>query len=96
VFTPERRAHGHTPDLAGPITFELMATDTVAWLEAIVREPTHLVGCSDGAVVALLVALRRPDLVGKLVLCNVLVVDFLTQRSGSHPGADSARSAHSF
>jgi pimeloyl-ACP methyl ester carboxylesterase len=38
-----------------------MATDTVAWLEAIVREPTHLVGCSDGAVVALLVALRRPD-----------------------------------
>ena len=25
VYTPERRAHGHTPDVAGPITFDLMA-----------------------------------------------------------------------
>ena len=29
--------------------------------------PAHLVGCSDGAVVALLVALMRPELVRKLV-----------------------------
>jgi pimeloyl-ACP methyl ester carboxylesterase len=67
VFTPERRAHGRTPDVDGPITFELMADDTIAFLEAVVREPAHLVGCSDGATLALLVALRRPDLVRKLV-----------------------------
>jgi pimeloyl-ACP methyl ester carboxylesterase len=67
VFSPERRGHGRTPDVDGPITFELMAQDTIAFLEAIVGAPAHLVGCSDGAIVALLVALRRPDLVRRLV-----------------------------
>jgi len=67
VFTPERRAHGRTPDVDGPITFELMADDTIAFLDAVVGEPAHLAGCSDGAIVALLVALRRPDLIRKLV-----------------------------
>ena len=66
VFTPERRGHGRTPDVEGPITFELMAQDTVAFLETVVGEPAHLVGCSDGAIVGLLVALHRPDLVRKL------------------------------
>ena len=66
VFTPERRGHGHTPDLEGPITFDLMADDAIAFLESVVERPAHLVGCSDGAIVALLVALRRPDLVRKL------------------------------
>lgn len=67
VFTPERRAHGRTPDVDGPITFELMADDTVAFLEEVVGEPAHLAGCSDGAIVALLVAMHRPDLIRKLV-----------------------------
>jgi pimeloyl-ACP methyl ester carboxylesterase len=67
VLTPEQRAHGRTADLDGPITFELMAADTIAFLEAVVGEPAHLMGCSDGAVVALLVALQRPDLIRKLV-----------------------------
>jgi pimeloyl-ACP methyl ester carboxylesterase len=44
-----------------------MAEDTIAFLEAVVESPVHLVGCSDGATVALLVALRRPDLVRRLV-----------------------------
>lgn len=68
VFTPERRGHGHTPDVAGPITFELMAQDTVAFLEQVVGGPAHLVGVSAGATVALYVALRRPDLVRRLAL----------------------------
>jgi pimeloyl-ACP methyl ester carboxylesterase len=66
VFTPERRGHGRTPDVDGPITFDLMAQDTIAFLETVVGKPAHLVGCSDGAIVALLVALRRPDLVRQL------------------------------
>jgi pimeloyl-ACP methyl ester carboxylesterase len=68
VYTPERRGHGHTPDVDGAITFELMAADTVAFLETVVEEPAHLVGCSDGATVALLVALQRPELVRRLAL----------------------------
>ena len=68
VHVPERRAHGHTPDVDGPITYELMAQDTIAYLDQELTGPAHLVGWSDGAVVGLLVALHRPDLVGRLVL----------------------------
>jgi len=68
VYTPERRGHGHTPDIAGPITFDAMAQDTIGFLETVVGRPTHLLGCSDGATVALLVALRRPDLIRRLIL----------------------------
>jgi pimeloyl-ACP methyl ester carboxylesterase len=45
----------------------MMAQDTVRFLETVVGRPARLLGCSDGAVVALLVALRRPDLVTRLV-----------------------------
>jgi pimeloyl-ACP methyl ester carboxylesterase len=44
-----------------------MATDTIAVLEHVVGEPAHLVGWSDGGIIALLVAMRRPELVGRLV-----------------------------
>lgn len=68
VYTPERRAHGRTPDVAGPIAFDDMAEETIAFLEAVVGRPTHLLGCSDGTIVALLATLRRPDLIDRLVL----------------------------
>lgn len=68
VYTPERRAHGHTPDVEGPITFDAMAQDTIAFLETIVGRRSHVVGYSDGAIVGLLAALRRPDLIDRLVL----------------------------
>ena len=68
VYAPEQRAHGRTPDIAGPISYELMAADTIAFIETVIGRPVHLLGCSDGAVVALVVALRRPDLVRRLVL----------------------------
>ena len=68
VYIPERRGHGHTPDLAGPLTYSVMADDTIAYLDQVIGGPAHLVGWSDGAVVALLVAQRRPDLAARLVL----------------------------
>ena len=70
VFTPERRAHGRTPDVEGPITFEAMANDTIGFVEKVVGGPAALVGSSDGAIVALFVALARPDLVTRLVLAG--------------------------
>jgi pimeloyl-ACP methyl ester carboxylesterase len=82
VFTPERRGHGHTPDLDGPITYELMAADTIAFIEALADGPVRVAGCSGGAVVALLVALRRADLVSRLVL-----VSGVFHRDGWHPDA---------
>ena len=68
VHVPERRGHAHTPDVPGPLTYGVMADDTVAYLDGVVGGPARLVGWSDGAVVALLVALRRPDLVDRQVL----------------------------
>jgi len=68
VYVPERRGHGRTADVAGPITYETMAADTTAFLEATGTGTAHLVGWSDGAVVGMLVALRRPELVRKLVV----------------------------
>lgn len=67
VFRPDRRGHGRTPDIDGPITYELMARDTIAFLEQVVGGPAYLLGHSDGAPVALLAALERPDLVRRLV-----------------------------
>jgi pimeloyl-ACP methyl ester carboxylesterase len=68
VYLPERRGHGRTPDAEGPITFEIMARDTIAFMDALDIRDAHMVGWSDGAVVALHVALQRPDLMRKLVL----------------------------
>ncbi|HEY4602712.1 MAG TPA: alpha/beta hydrolase [Blastococcus sp.] len=70
VYTPERRGHGHTPDVDGPITYQLMADDTIAFLDKVVGGPAHLVGHSDGAFVAMLVAMQRPDLVDRLVMIS--------------------------
>jgi pimeloyl-ACP methyl ester carboxylesterase len=68
VYAPERRAHGRTADMAGPITFEAMAQDTITFIETVVGGPAHLAGISDGGIVALYVAVRRPDLVDRLAL----------------------------
>jgi len=65
VFVPERRGHGHTPD-AGPISYDLMAADTIAFMEALGIAKAQLVGYSDGAIVGLFMAMQRPDLVNKL------------------------------
>ncbi|MGI5241906.1 alpha/beta fold hydrolase [Dactylosporangium sp. CA-139066] len=70
LYQPERRGHGHTPDPGGPLSPQVMAADTVAFLEHVVGEPAALVGYSAGAVVALLAALARPDLVSRLVLIS--------------------------
>jgi len=70
LLLPERRGHGHTADAAGPITLEVMAQDTIAFLDKLVGGPVRLVGYSAGATVALRVAVGRPDLVDRLVLIS--------------------------
>ncbi len=65
LYLPERRGHGHTPDQPGPITFDLMADDTIAFIETVIGGPVSLAGHSDGAILTLLIAQRRPDLVRK-------------------------------
>ena len=51
VLAPERRGHGHTPDLEGPLSYDVMSADTIGFLDAVVDGPAYLVGWSDGGVV---------------------------------------------
>jgi pimeloyl-ACP methyl ester carboxylesterase len=64
----DRRGHGRTADTDEPFHYDDMATETIAVLESVVGGPAHLVGWSDGGIIAMAVALRRPDLVRRLVL----------------------------
>lgn len=64
----DRRGHGYTADTAEPFHYADMATETIGVLEKVVGGRAHLVGWSDGGIVGLLVALRRPDLVNHLVM----------------------------
>ena len=68
VVAFDRRGHGRTKDsVASAFHYDDMATETVDVLESVVRGPAHLVGWSDGGIIALLLAIRRPDLVSKVV-----------------------------
>jgi pimeloyl-ACP methyl ester carboxylesterase len=82
VYLPERRGHGRSPDATGPYSYELMAGDTIRFIEEVVQAPVRLFGMSDGAIVALLVARTRPDLVERLVC-----VAGVFHNSGWVPGA---------
>lgn len=62
----DRRGHGRTADTDEPFHYDAMARETIAFLEWLDR-PAHLIGHSDGAIIGLLVAMQRPELVGRLV-----------------------------
>jgi pimeloyl-ACP methyl ester carboxylesterase len=51
-----------------PLTFETDVAATAAFIESEAGGPAHVAGCSDGATIALLLAVRRPDLVRRLVV----------------------------
>jgi pimeloyl-ACP methyl ester carboxylesterase len=70
VIAPERRGHGRTADVPGPITYATMAEDTLALLDALGIARVHLVGYSDGANIAMLLAIAHPERVARLVLVS--------------------------
>lgn len=65
----DRRGHGRTADTDEPFHYDDMATHAIGVLEHLdTSSKVHLVGWSDGGIVAMLVALRRPDLVDRMVI----------------------------
>ena len=60
VMAPERRGHGHTPDLEGLLSYDVMADDMIGFLEMVVGGQRTSVGWSDGGIVGLIVAMTRP------------------------------------
>ena len=64
----DHRGHGRTTNPAGWQTFSQLGDDLNALIEHLARGPVHLAGISDGGVMALDQALRRPATVRSLVL----------------------------
>ncbi len=68
VFGYDRCGHGRTGIREGYYHFEFQRDEAIAYLEDVVKGPAHIVGYSDGGIIALLVSLKRPDLVKSMVL----------------------------
>ena len=67
VWIPERRGHGRTPDTDESFTYDSMAAETLAFLDAVGLDAADVVGHSDGANIGLLLAGRSPSRVNRLV-----------------------------
>jgi pimeloyl-ACP methyl ester carboxylesterase len=67
VIATDLWGHGRTADREGPFSYESFARDISELIERVAGGPAHVLGHSVGSVVALTVAMRRPDLVRKLV-----------------------------
>src|ERR1700760_4287151 len=68
IIAPEQIGHGRTPDTEGPLTYGRMANDTAALLEQLHIKDADVVGWSDGGIVALILAVRHPELVRRVVV----------------------------
>ena len=67
---PEQQAHGHTADIDRPITYEQMADDTAALLQHLGIAEADVFGYSMGGGIALLLAIRHPEVVRRLVVAS--------------------------
>lgn len=67
VFAYDRTGQGRTADQIGSLHFSFQTQEAIAYLEDVVKEPAHLIGWSDGGIIALMVAIERPDLVKSII-----------------------------
>jgi pimeloyl-ACP methyl ester carboxylesterase len=69
----DSRGHGRSTRDAQPYSYELMASDVLAVMDALKLEKAALVGWSDGACTALILAAQSPDRVGGVFYfgCNM-------------------------
>lgn len=80
VIALEEQAHGRTTDRDQPVRFDTSADDVAELLRHLEVEKADLLGFSNGASVALQVAIRHPELVRKLVFASSF-----TKRDGARP-----------
>lgn len=67
LFSYDRTAHGCTGIRPGYYHFEFQTDEAIAYIEDVIKEPTHMLGHSDGAIISLMAAIKRPDLVKSIV-----------------------------
>jgi len=71
LVAPDQVGQGRTPDVPGPLTYTAMMEDTAALLKLLKLEHVDVVGFSDGGILALMLAVRHPELVRRLVVSGV-------------------------
>ena len=70
VITPDLQGHGRTADIDRPLDVRLMADDIAALIRHLGLDKPDLVGYSLGGGVALMTAVKYPELVGKVVVAS--------------------------
>jgi pimeloyl-ACP methyl ester carboxylesterase len=80
VIAVEEQGHGRTTDRDQPVAFESSADDVAALLRHLKVDKADIFGFSNGASVALQVAIRHPQLVRKLIFASSM-----TRRDGAQP-----------
>lgn len=80
VIAVEEQGHGRTTDRDQPFRFEASADDVAALLRHLNVDQADIFGFSNGASIALQVAIRHSHLAQKLVFASSM-----TKRDGAHP-----------
>ena len=68
IVAPDQVGQGRTPDVAGPLSYTAMMQDTAALLLLLNLKGVDVVGFSDGGILALMLAVRHPELVRRIVI----------------------------
>jgi pimeloyl-ACP methyl ester carboxylesterase len=71
VYAIELQGHGRTTDIDRPITYQNLADDVAAFMDAVALPKADVFGYSMGAGVGLQLAIRHPAKVNKLVAASV-------------------------
>ena len=71
IVAPDQVGQGRTPDVPGPLSYTAMMEDTATLLRLLKLKHVDIVGFSDGGILALMLAVRHPELVGRLVISGV-------------------------
>lgn len=69
VYVTESRCHGSSTD-TDELSYDLIAKDTVEFIEAMGLEKPVIFGHSDGAIVAVTIAASYPDVPGAIIACG--------------------------
>lgn len=67
VYAIDSRCHGKSEDTA-QISYELMASDIIAFIKKLEIKKPILYGFSDGGITGLMIAVKEPDLLSKLIV----------------------------
>jgi pimeloyl-ACP methyl ester carboxylesterase len=68
VIVADSRSHGKSYDTKDSLTYEMMADDYAALLDAMKIDSAYVIGWSDGGINALLLAIRHPEKVKKMAI----------------------------